>query len=184
MIKINELELQEVLCTQENSILCLQFEVENMSLQELEEYFSLNNNTTIEQYENDTLVNRWYYKEFQSIGYEKTTEGWRIKLSLAVTQFQQDDLTSLYSAINEKGQAISALNSSINTHSIQISSILSELQAINTDLTQDNSINENRFISIENSLSRLENNYVSLANRIAVLENAQPQQLSTDNSSN
>lgn len=172
MLKINDLELQEVSYKYEGKTLYLEFDVEEMTLQEIEEYFSLNEDTIIEQYEGEILINKWYYKEFQSIGYEKAENGWHIKMSLIATCFQQNDLTSVYNLIDEKSTAITNLAASINLHEIQITNILNELQTINSALSQDNSTNDNKFVSIQNALSRLESNYVLLANRVAQLENA------------
>lgn len=171
MLKINDLELQEVSYKYEGKTLYLEFDIEELTLQEIEEYFSLNEDTIIEQYEGEILINKWYYKEFQSIGYEKAENGWHIKMSLIATCFQQNDLTSVYNLIDEKTTAITNLTTSINLHEIQITSILNELQTIDSALSQDNSTNDNKFISIQNALSRLESNYVLLANRIAQLEN-------------
>lgn len=171
MLKINDLELQEVSYKYEGKTLYLEFDVEGLTLQEIEEYFSLNENTIIEQYEGEILINKWYYKEFQSIGYEKAENGWHIRMSLIATCFQQNDLTSVYNLIDEKSTAITNLATSINLHEIQITNILNELQTINSALSQDNSTNDNKFISIQSALSRLESNYVLLANRIARLEN-------------
>lgn len=171
MLKINDLEFQEVSYKYEGKTLYLEFDVEGLTLQEIEEYFSLNEDTIIEQYEGEILINKWYYKEFQSIGYEKAENGWHIKMSLIATCFQQNDLISVYNLIDEKSTAIANLTTSINLHEIQITNILNELQTIDSALSQDNSTNDNKFISIQNALSRLESNYVLLANRIAQLEN-------------
>lgn len=171
MLKINDLEFQEVSYKYEGKTLYLEFDVEGLTLQEIEEYFSLNEDTIIEQYEGEILINKWYYKEFQSIGYEKAENGWHIKMSLIATCFQQNDLISVYNLIDEKSTAIANLTTSINLHEIQITNILNELQTIDSVLSQDNSTNDNKFISIQNALSRLESNYVLLANRIAQLEN-------------
>jgi len=48
MLKINDLELQEVSYKYEGKTLYLEFDVEGLTLQEIEEYFSLNEDTIIE----------------------------------------------------------------------------------------------------------------------------------------
>ena len=171
MIKINELTLQEVAYKYEGNTLYLEFDVEELTLQELEEHFSLNENTVIEQYENELLINKWYYKEFQSIGYEKTTSGWHIKMSLVASCFYQNDLNLIYNLINQKQQAITSITESVNLLQTQVSNILRELSEVNQMLSQNNDTNDDNFVSIQSGLTRLENNYVTLVNRIAQLEN-------------
>lgn len=131
MIKINELTLQEVAYKYEGNTLYLEFDIEELTLQELEEHFSLNENTVIEQYEHELLINKWYYKEFQSIGYEKTTNGWHIKMSLVASCFYQNDLNLIYNLINQKQQAITTVTESVNLLQTQVSSILRELSEVN-----------------------------------------------------
>ena len=171
MIKINELELQEVSCLHEGSTLLLSFEMEDMTLQELEDYFSLNENTVIEQYENEMLINKWYYKEFQSIGYEKAENGWKIQLSLEVTHFSQGDLKDIHDLIEEKEKSLTQLSLSVNQIQTQLDEFSSTINSFQLEVSSKNNFFSNKIASLQTILSNLESNYIRLADRVANLEN-------------
>ncbi len=171
MIKINELELQEVSCLHEGSTLLLSFEMEDMTLQELEDYFSLNENTVIEQYENEMLINKWYYKEFQSIGYEKAENGWKIQLSLEVTHFSQGDLKDIHDLIEEKEKSLTQLSLLINRIQTQLDELSSTINNFQLEVSSKNSFFSNKIASLQTILSELGSNYIRLADRVANLEN-------------
>ena len=172
MIKINDLEIQEASCTFQNFMLQLEFNIQNITLQELESYFSLNEETFIEQYENDTLINKWYYKEFQSIGYEKTESGWHIKMCLNVSPVSSTDLSQIYALIEEEEDAIVEIASLIDVNNTQNTSFNRSVEELNLKFEQLKTTIERNLSTLQSTIYSITNNYTQLANRVAYLESS------------
>lgn len=170
MIRINNLELQENSCKYENSNLQLEFDIQNITLQELEQYFSLNTDTIIEQFVDETLINKWYYKEFQSIGYQKTDNGWHIQLVLTAMSVSSDDLTEIHYLIQEKENAILEIATLIDANETQLSSFNTKIEEMNEKIKLLNSTLTDRLSQLQDTIFRINNEYTSLSGRVSQLE--------------
>lgn len=170
MIKINNLELQEISCSYTDSILRIVADIQNITLQELESYFSFNTDATIEQYVNDTLINKWYYKEFQSIGYEKTETGWHINLTLQASVIASDDLTDLYNLLQEKEDALIEIASLIDTSDTQTDKLNQAITAVNTRIDELNNVLLKRINELQQMTYNLSNSQTRLTTRVTNLE--------------
>ena len=170
MIKINELELQEASCVFSNFTLQLDFNIEDITLQELESYFSINEEAFIEQYENDILINKWYYKEFQSIAYEKFENGWHIKIFLNVLPASSTDLSRIYTLIQEEEDAILEIASLIDGNDTQNANFSQSIKEVNAKIEQLRTTIERNISSLQSTIYSINNNYTQLANRVARLE--------------
>ncbi len=177
MIKINNLEFQELACLYTDSTLQLKFNIKDITLQELESYFSFNTDAIIEQYADDILINKWYYKEFQSISYEKTETGWNINLFLDASTISNDDLTDIRNLIQEKEDAILEIASLIDTSDTQTNMIKKSIENVNKKIEDTiKQIEElktlllTRINEVQQLAYHLNNGQVNLTNRVSHLE--------------
>lgn len=170
MLKINGLEFQETRCKYEAGVLRIEFDIQNITLQELEEYFSLNEGTIIEQYDNDTIINKWYYKEFHSIGYEKKTDGWHINLSLWADIITPDNLTEIYDSLQEKEDALLELASIIDSSDTQAHSIDNTIQELKEEIAAIRTKVNEQLASFQQAIYDMSNEQIKLTARISLLE--------------
>ena len=170
MIKINNLELQEISCSYTDSTLRIVADIQNITLQELESYFSFNTDATIEQYANDTLINKWYYKEFQSIGYEKTETGWHINLTLEAYTIAQDNITDIYNLLQEKEDALLEIASLIDTSDTQTNKINEAIENVNKQIEELKNSMLKRFNELQQTVYNLSNSQTRLTTRVTNLE--------------
>lgn len=172
MIKINDLELQDAAVSTEGETLHIAFDMANVTLTELEEYFNLNTDTIIERYEGENLLAKWYYKSFQSIGYEKTNGGWHVILTLQVSQFLLSDVEKLQKAIDEKEEALLEIADLVSRSEEQLTETNRLVDEIKKAFPTRDTEMQTRINNLQNLITELDGRVNSLINRVALLENA------------